>query len=586
MMGIRMVAALLLAAVATANAQEPLDPPSRAARLSYVEGSVSLQPAGVDAWTAADLNRPLTSGDQLWSDRDSRAEIELGSAVVRVGEASSIAILNLNDEVAQVRVSSGSVSVNVRTLDQGGVEIDAPAAAVSLLQPGVYRVSVDDGGYTVVELRGGQAQIYGTGAAGNGQLITLQANQRGVFAPSGNFVTAVGSVGPPDSFDRWGAERDQLWAGASAAYVSDDVVGYQDLNRYGDWQQVPDYGYVWYPSNVDSDWAPYQVGEWVWVAPWGWTWIEGEPWGYAPFHYGRWAYIGRRWAWVPAPPRSRAVYAPALVAWVGSGANVGWFPLAPGEVYVPTARVSMRYVENVNVSNTRINVTQVNTVYNNPAQPQRFANRSAPGAVTVVSQSSFTSGQRVARNPSRAPAEQLRAMAPVARAPAIAPARQSLLGPGSLRVSQPPPNVVNRPVVFRRPPPAASFGRPLRPQALMRPDAGSAGVRSAQPAAARPQRPYTRPAQLTSPPEVRPQAEVRPAPRPESRPEAPSTPQPTPPIERRHIPERAPQVEPKPQPVQPQAELQRAPAPAPQPAPPKSEPKRPPPPRGLPSNQP
>ena len=106
------------------------------------------------------------------------------------------------------------------------------------------------------------------------------------------------------------------------------------------------------------DWAPYQYGRWVWVSPWGWTWIDDAPWGYAPFHYGRWAHVRNRWCWVPGPRHVRAVYAPALVGWVGSRRRVGsigsvsWFPLGPREVYVPAHRYSRHYVERVNVSNT------------------------------------------------------------------------------------------------------------------------------------------------------------------------------------------------------------------------------------------
>ena len=136
------------------------------------------------------------------------------------------------------------------------------------------------------------------------------------------------------------------------------------------------YGNVWYPSRVAADWAPYRDGHWAWVDPWGWTWVDDAPWGFAVSHYGRWTNLRGTWGWVPGPVRSRAYYAPALVAFVGgdnfrltiSGGNVGgiaWFPLGPREVYRPSYPVSRGYFENVNRSNTVVSVTTVNNYYNN-----------------------------------------------------------------------------------------------------------------------------------------------------------------------------------------------------------------------------
>src|SRR5665213_3713712 len=109
--------------------QADSDPPSRAARLSYLEGSVSLQPAGVEDWNAAPLNQPLTAGDALWSDHGSHAEADLGSAVVRLDENSSITLLDLSDQAVQLRLNAGAVDVHVSSLDSGDAfEIDAPNA--------------------------------------------------------------------------------------------------------------------------------------------------------------------------------------------------------------------------------------------------------------------------------------------------------------------------------------------------------------------------------------------------------------------------------------------------------------------------
>ena len=441
---------------------DDVDPPSRAGRLSYLEGAVSVQPAGVDDWTVATINRPLTSGDQLWSDRGARAEIDLGAATVSLAENSSVSLLNLGDQAVQLQLSAGTTNITLRDLDpSASFEIDAPNASVSLVRPGSYRIGVDQAGNTTVAMRDGQAQV----VTSAGQSVILRGGQAAQFGPGGE--VEVATPGPPDAFDRWCAQRSQRRAQDQTAnqYVSSDVVGAQDLDDNGEWRQEPDYGYVWYPTAVAVDWAPYRYGRWLWVTPWGWTWVDSAPWGYAPFHYGRWAYLRQRWGWVPAPPRSRAIYAPALVAWMGgpgganpvtgaAGPGVGWLPLAPGEVYLPAYRVSPRYLHDVNASNTTlVNPSDVTKVYQNPGLQNRYANSTAPHALSVVSQSSFASGQSLAGR-LIAPPAQWQGVNATPRPPAIVPARQSVLGPAAQTpVRRPPIAIAHRPVVARHEPP-------------------------------------------------------------------------------------------------------------------------------------
>ena len=447
-----------------------LDPPTRAARLSYVEGAVSVQPAGVEDWSAGRINRPLSSGDQLWSDRGSRAETDLGSAILGVAGSSLVALLDLGDAAVQLRIGAGRADITLRDSDPGGpFEIDAPNAAVSLVQPGSYRIAVDSAGNTTVALRDGEAQII-TSAS---QSIILRDGQGAQFGPNG--AVEVAPLGPADEFDRWCAQRALRWVSDQPASgdVSSDIVGAEDLADNGEWSDEPDYGYVWYPTQVAPDWAPYRYGRWLWVSPWGWTWMDNAPWGYAPFHYGRWAYLRQGWAWVPAPPGGRAVYAPALVAWMGGpdALDVGWLPLAPGEVYLPAHRVSARYLQEVNLSNTIIvNSGSIASVYQNPGLQRRYANRDAPRALSVVAQSSFTSGQPIAAHIIAPPPQWLTAVA-TPRPPAIAPSPRSVLVPGAQTpVKRPPVAILNRPVLARREPPAApAHGAPTPPVTLVTP---------------------------------------------------------------------------------------------------------------------
>ena len=95
---------LLLTAVLpkAASAQDQDDPPNRVARLGYMEGSVSFQPAGESDWVQAVPNRPMTTGDRLWADQGSRAEVEVGSAVIRLAANTGFSFLNLDDRTLRL----------------------------------------------------------------------------------------------------------------------------------------------------------------------------------------------------------------------------------------------------------------------------------------------------------------------------------------------------------------------------------------------------------------------------------------------------------------------------------------------------
>jgi hypothetical protein len=271
-------------------------------------------------------------------------------------------------------------------------------------------------------------------------------------------------------FDDWCAVRDKRQdSSLSARYVAPGVVGAPDLDGYGTWRTYPDYGPVWVPTVVAPGWAPYRFGHWVWVAPWGWTWVDDAPWGYAPFHYGRWAFIGGSWGWCPGPIYARPVYAPALVAWVGGpgfgvsfgiGGGVGWFPLGFGEPFVPWYHAGPGYWRNVNVSNTRItNVTVINNYYNNRGSINNihYANRAFPNAVTAVPQRAFVNSQPVGRNMVPVSGGELRNAHVVGGAP-FEPSRTSVLGANAGRAAAiPPQQAFNRqPVRNLAPPPAAA----------------------------------------------------------------------------------------------------------------------------------
>jgi hypothetical protein len=348
-------------AQAQSDTDDRVDPPTRVARLSYIGGDLGFLPAGAKDWSDARINRPLTTGDKLSSAADARAELQFDGGTLRIDGQTDLGLLDLNDRTAQIELTQGSLSLSVRQLNDGeSYEIDTPAVALVVDQPGTFRVDVDPrDGSTRVAALDGAATVFGE----NNAQRSINPGRSYRFTDASLRRVTISNINRGDAFDRWASERDNRYArSTSRQYVSEDVVGYQDLDQYGGWQDSSEYGAVWYPRNVGSDWAPYRDGHWAYIAPWGWSWVDDAPWGYAPYHYGRWAYTQRGWGWIPGPRGVRAVYAPALVAFVGGGgwsvgissAPVGWFPLGPGEIYNPWYRCGRSYYTNVNIYNISV----------------------------------------------------------------------------------------------------------------------------------------------------------------------------------------------------------------------------------------
>jgi len=438
------------------------DPPSRVARLDYMSGSVSFQPGGQGDWVTAVQNRPLTTGDNLWADKDSRGELQIGSTSIRLGSETSLTFLDLGDHSTQLRLSLGALIVRVRHLDdEDHFEVDTPNVAFVIQRPGEYRLDVNaDGTETDAVVWHGRGEATGAGAS-----YTVVAGQDARFTGTDQINHDIEQVPANDDLDTWAFSRDEKEDHTeSANYISTEMTGYEDLDEYGHWSYEGDYGPVWAPT-VAAGWAPYRFGHWVWVAPWGWTWVEDEPWGFAPFHYGRWAFIGASWFWVPGPVVVRPVFAPALVAFVGGphfgvgvGAGVAWFPLAPREVFVPWYHVSRAYVTNVNVTNTRVSVTEVTNVYHpttvNSSTHITYANQRVAGGVTAVSRETFANARPVNANLVHVDEKQI-ANAPVEHNLSVKPEQASMTGAGRPASAHPPTAIENRSVVANRMPSAS-----------------------------------------------------------------------------------------------------------------------------------
>lgn len=437
------------------------DPPGRAARLQFTTGSVSVQPQGTGDWVTGEINRPLTNSDNIWADKDSRAEISVGSGIARIGSESSLTITSITDNFVQLQLHQGALILHVRRLNDGEkYEVDTPNQAFTALQPGDYRFDVDsDGDKTIITVWRGEGE-----STGDGPAVRVHANEQVRFT-NGTSMTVDSHAAPAaDAFDQWASDRDNRFDHSeSARYVSPGVVGSDDLDEYGTWRNTPDYGEVWTPA-VAPGWSPYTNGHWIYQYPWGWTWVEYEPWGYAPFHYGRWVYGGGYWGWAPGPFYARPYYAPALVAWfgggfgigVGFGGGFGWCPLGWGEPFIPWYGVSFGYFGRVNFGYNRFG--SLHNIYGHNFDHGRlvsrggeqlhYANMHNPGGFTAVSRDTLVNSRSVARNNLRVSPSAMSRMSAV-HSPGVAPSRATMEGSRGGRAAVPPQRAFSRPVVSR-----------------------------------------------------------------------------------------------------------------------------------------
>jgi hypothetical protein len=441
--------------MAVAQSEPPaVDPPGRVGRLARITGTVSFRTNDQTDWQPAALNYPVTSGQAYWTEPGARADIEIAGTRLVLDQGSELDIETLDDHRLAASLVQGDLALTLRQMEPGdSFTLRTPRGTVTLAEDGSYVVATGDTGrpgtVTVIE---GHAQIVGPGislAVGPHQTATITGQD-----------SLQASLGPQASDAFIAANTAPARPLPTGQYVVPEQVqemtGGAVLADTGSWENVADYGQVWYPP-VEASWVPYRHGHWAYVLPWGWTWVDDAPWGFAPFHYGRWLQIGPRWGWMPGEWEGgyrRPIYAPALVAFVGFGAGValgarfgspvGWVPLGPREHYRPSYGASLAYTN-------RVNFGQGQAVINN-----NYINRRV---MTVVPASTMTNSRPVARNTRFVSPQTLGSAQPMAQ-PSVRPTlatagiapnagRQLGLAPGPMaatpRQAAPGPPVSNRP---------------------------------------------------------------------------------------------------------------------------------------------
>jgi hypothetical protein len=457
------------------------DPPARVGRLSLVEGAVTYRSSQRDSGSAALVNWPISSGAIVDTERRARAEVWIGSTAYRLGGDTQAEFASVDDRSVNLLLHGGTLAVTIRDHDQADdLGVMTPAGQVRFSGTGRYRLEVTPD-RTMIAAQSGSAEIFA-----NERPVTLRAGE--MVTIDGRGVLTIDTARYGDDFDAWVSARDNREKSAQARRnVSPYMTGYDDLDAYGDWNTVEDYGTVWYPRAVGADWAPYRYGRWAWVEPWGWTWIDAAPWGFAPFHYGRWVQVRGRWGWAPGAYVARPVYAPALVGWVGnpgwnasfsvgSAPAVGWFPLAPREVYVPAYRTSPTYIRQINLTHVR-NTADIDHALRPDFRPN-YAHHGLPHAVTVVPTSMLRDGRQIDRTAIRHYDRHELGQSP---ATARAPGSEWLTpGAGAARPGR-PVELQRRPLtplpaLSERPPQPATRTQPVSPdarQSLRMPEAGA-----------------------------------------------------------------------------------------------------------------
>jgi len=376
-------------------------------RLSLVSGKVSVRVS--EEWLDAALNVPVTAGSLLRTSAQARAEIEIGGDTIELAPESEIGITKLDDHAIRVAVVGGRIGFALGRLGDGErVEVEVSGEGVRLLQPGCYDI---DAGNRRIAVSAGAA-----------------------VSEDSDPTDATVQPAAGDEVAEWCRSRDYDETRlATPYYISPYVTGFAELDAAGSWEHTAQYGAVWVPIGLPADWAPYRDGHWRWIAPWGWTWIDDQPWGFAPSHYGRWAFIGEHWAWVPGSFVGNPVYVPAAVAFLGT-AGVGlsvadsnspaiaWFPLAPGEAYWPSYSGDLAYVRSLNQGDVAdLDTIQLDANGEPPLEvvDRDFANRRF---ASVVPRPVFINGGAVAPALLTLPEERLQDAPVLMGSPQVGPA--------------------------------------------------------------------------------------------------------------------------------------------------------------------
>ena len=340
------ITALSLSLIATASAQDGYrvtqqtantadsggdSGPVRMGRIAYIDGTVSWRTDANSGWSTATTNLPLRQGAEVWVGSGSRAEIQFDDGSrLRLGNGTVCTLQTMysdtKGEFTELKMNTGLASLTLVN-KLSNYQIDTPLTSVTSIGPAYIRVGIDS--HVQVACRRGTARIEGSQGS-----APLRAGEYADVSSS-TAPLQIASAPPADNWDQFNDNRDAIYD-APQPYVPSSVgIMSGNLSSYGSWDPDPHYGHLWHPHGMYAGWRPYHDGHWVWVDPFGWTWVGNEPWGWAPYHYGSWVYGNGGWGWAPGP--AVQYWSPAVVSFSVYNGAVAWVPLAPFEVMYPAA---------------------------------------------------------------------------------------------------------------------------------------------------------------------------------------------------------------------------------------------------------
>ena len=332
-------ACLILSSAPGAYAQGPVP----VGRVSHIEGQLLRFVPETKSWVAIVKDAPFGMNDALYSDTDARAEFIMPNGIwARIGASTQIQLIALKSDASEVDIAAGVARFYNKGAN-GMLKVTTPFGYI-VAEPGsAFDVYVGDQSVETIAFHGTVDFIH----QANNARYDVNPGGGSIIADANQVGTGDGNVDAP--WDDWNASRDALWAkrtqvkGQSARYVppqlEDDAYS---LDESGTWERVT-YGgeehEYWRPTDVPDTWQPFTVGRWTdWYDDQ--VWVPEESFGYVTHHYGNWVRVEGRWYWAPPPPVVVAAgpvpfvaWYPGRVAWIHSGDDVGWVPLAPTEVY-------------------------------------------------------------------------------------------------------------------------------------------------------------------------------------------------------------------------------------------------------------
>ena len=420
-------------AVAAAAAAPTPAPSARVGRVSLAAGKVEFRGPGKSPWSPAAVNDPVATGAALRTDPQGRAEIRVGADTIDLDGGTEIAVAKLDLSIAEIAVEHGRIDLDIRDFGADeSVQIDSRRGGLWLLRAGRYDIDTGGGDRPVrIAAFTGSARFVAAGAN-----IEIEAGDRVVLSAAGP-VDPITEAASGDEFAEWcGARAVDDSKLAAPYFISREMTGYAALDAAGRWRATAKNGEIWVPQAPPSDWAPYRNGHWRWLPPWGWSWVDDQPWGFATSHYGRWLFADGKWSWAPGVMTPHPVWAPAVVAYLGTpgvelsyadgpGPAIAWFPLAPAEIYWPSYTGDLDYIRAINRSNVAdMGLIRISKDAEPPAEiaNAHFANREF---ASVVPRPVFVTGQPVAGSLVKIPDERLRDAPAIMGSPKIGPPPQT-----------------------------------------------------------------------------------------------------------------------------------------------------------------